>query len=258
VMVGASMGLAARGAIPFPSTFACFFTRAADFIRMMGISGLGVKLAGSHAGVSIGEDGPSQMALEDLAMMRAVPNCAVLYPCDAVSTERLVALAAYHPGPVYIRTTRPKTPVIYDATERFQVGGSKTLKSAADAVATVVAAGITVFEALKAHAELQREGIGIRVIDAYSVQPIDAASLVAAARETSRTIVTVEDHYVHGGLGDAVSEAVALEGIAVHRLAVREIPRSGTAEELMDRYGISARAIVAAVKRVKTPSAVRT
>jgi transketolase len=258
-MVGASMGLAARGAIPFPSTFACFLTRAADFIRMMGVSHLGVKLAGSHAGVSIGEDGPSQMGLEDLALMRAVPNCTVLYPCDGTSAERLVAIAAYHPGPVYIRTTRLKTPVIYDAWERFQVGGSKVLRAGADDVVTVVAAGVTVFEALKAHVELQRDGIGIRVIDAYSIQPIDAATLLASARETNRTLVTVEDHYAHGGLGDAVSEAVGAEGIAVHRLAVREIPRSGRPEELLDRYGISARTIVSVVRRIaKTIEPIRT
>jgi transketolase len=256
-MVGAAMGFAARGAIPFPSTFACFLSRAADFIRMLGISNLNVKLAGSHAGVSIGEDGPSQMALEDLAMMRAVPNCTVLYPCDGTSAERLVALAASHPGPVYIRTSRPKTPVIYDASERFHVGGSKTLRSSKADVTTVVAAGITVFEALKAHDQLKREGVAIRVIDAYSVQPIDAATLVTSARETNRTIVTVEDHYSHGGLGDAVSEAVAPEGIAVHRLAVLEIPRSGKPEELVDRFGISARAIVAAVRRVSATAAAR-
>ncbi len=132
VMVGAAMGLASRGAVPFPSTFACFLGRAADFIRMAGISNLNIKLAGSHVGVSIGEDGPSQMALEDLAMMRAVPNCTVLYPCDAMSAERLVALAAATPGPVYLRLSRPKTPVIYDASESFVVGGSKLLKQGAD------------------------------------------------------------------------------------------------------------------------------
>src|SRR5207245_5587255 len=148
VMVGAAMGLAARGAIPFPSTFACFLSRAYDFIRMAAISGVGIKLAGSHAGVSIGEDGPSQMALEDLAMCRAEPNITVLYPADAVSTERLVALAAYHPGPAYIRTSRPKTPVVYSSDETFTAGGSKVLRQSASEAATVVAAGVTVFEAL--------------------------------------------------------------------------------------------------------------
>jgi transketolase len=252
VMVGAAMGLASRGAIPFPSTFACFLTRAADFIRMTGISNLDVKFAGSHAGVSIGEDGPSQMGLEDLAMMRAVPNCTVLYPCDAVSAERLLAAAAYQRGPVYIRTSRPKTPVIYDAAEQFPVGGSKVLRQSADDAVTVVAAGITVFEALKAYDELKREGIAIRVVDAYSVQPIDAATLRRAASETNGTIVTVEDHYWSGGLGDAVSNALGGDRPApvIHRLAVREIPHSGKPDELVDRYGISARHIVAAVREI--------
>ncbi|MCA1564036.1 MAG: transketolase, partial [Acidobacteria bacterium] len=222
VMVGAAMGFASRGAIPFPSTFACFLTRAYDFIRMAGISNLNVKLGGSHAGVSIGEDGPSQMALEDLAMMRAVPTCTVLYPCDAVSAQRLVFLAAATPGLVYIRTSRPKTAVIYDGAERFEVGGSKTLRSSGEDVLTVVAAGVTVHEALKAHQELAADGLPIRVIDAYSVQPIDARTLVQSGRETNGLIVTVEDHYVHGGLGDAVSAVVSGERIAVHRLAVRE------------------------------------
>jgi transketolase len=252
VMVGASMGLAARGAIPFPSTFACFLTRAADFIRMLGISNLNVKLAGSHAGISIGEDGPSQMALEDLAMMRAVPNCHVFYPCDGVSTERLVALAAYTPGPAYVRISRPKTPVIYSANESFEVGGSKVLRETGSDAVTIVAAGVTVFEALKAHDALARDGIHVRVIDAYCVQPIDAATLIGSARATRNTIITVEDHYVHGGLGDAVCEAVSPEGITVHRLAVREIPRSGRPEELLDRFGISARAIAEKVRGAST------
>jgi transketolase len=248
VMVGASMGLAARGAIPFPSTFACFLSRAADFIRMAGISFVNMKLAGSHAGVSIGEDGPSQMALEDLALMRAVPDCTVFYPCDAVSTERLVAQMGAMDGLAYMRTSRPKTPVIYDASEQFPIGGSKVLRESASDTATVVGAGVTVFEALKAHDELQREGINIRVIDAYSVQPIDVVGLTKAAQATGGHVITVEDHYSVGGLGDAVSEALAPAGIVVRRLAVREIPRSGQPEELLDRYGISARHIVEAVR----------
>jgi transketolase len=250
-MVGAAMGLAARGALPFPSTFACFLTRAADFIRMAGISGVNVKLAGSHAGVSIGEDGPSQMALEDLAMMRAVPNCTVLYPCDAVSTERLVVEMARTPGPAYMRTSRPKTKVIYGPTETFPVGGSKVLRQSPKDVATVVAAGVTVFEALDAYDTLAREGLPIRVIDAYSVQPVDAATLIAAGRVTGGVVITVEDHYAHGGLGDAVSAALAGESMVVHRLAVREIPRSGQERELLDRYGISAAHVVSAVRQLR-------
>ena len=249
-MVGTAMGLAARGAIPFPSTFAAFLERACDFIRMAGISNVNVKLAGSHAGVSIGEDGPSQMALEDLAMFRGVPNCTVFYPSDAMSAERLVALAADTPGPVYIRTTRPKTPVIYSAEERFVAGGSKTLRQSDKDRVTVVAAGVTLSEALKAVEMLAADGIAIRVIDAYSVQPIDRDALVAAGSATGGLILTVEDHYAHGGLGDAVSEAVWDQGFRVRRLAVREIPRSGPPEVLLDKYGISARAIVDAVKQM--------
>ena len=247
-MVGAAMGLAARGAIPFASTFAAFFTRAYDFIRMSAISGLNIKLAGSHAGVSIGEDGPSQMALEDLAMTRAQPNVAVLYPCDAVSTERLVERMAYHQGPVYMRTSRPKTPVIYGADETFTIGGLKIVRESANDVATVIGAGVTLFEALKAHDELKAQGTSIRVIDLYSLQPIDAATLLRCAKDTRGRLITVEDHYPAGGIGDAVAGAVAPGGFTVHRLAVREIPRSGKPEELIDRYGISARHIVEAVR----------
>jgi transketolase len=250
VMVGAAMGLAARGAIPFPSTFACFLTRAADFVRMAAISNVGVKLVGSHAGVSIGEDGPSQMALEDLAMYHAEPNFAVLYPSDAVSTERLMALMAYHPGPAYMRTSRPKTPVIYSNEETFSIGGLKVLRESGQDVATVIGAGVTVFEALKAYDQLQAEGTRVRIVDLYSVAPIDRDGLVAAARATGGRLVTVEDHYAAGGIGDAVAEAVAAAGFTVHRLAVREIPRSGKPEELLDRYGISAKHIVDAVRNL--------
>jgi transketolase len=248
VMVGASMGLAARGALPFPSTFAAFLTRAYDFIRMAAVSNLNVKFAGSHVGVSIGEDGPSQMGLEDLAMMRAQPNITVLYPCDAVSTERLMALAAYHPGPAYIRTSRPKTPVIYGADEPFEIGGCKVLRQSANDVMTVVAAGITVYEALKAYDELKKTGTAIRVIDLYSVQPVDGRTLISSARETGNRVLTVEDHYAAGGIGDAVAEAVESHGITMRRLAVREIPRSGKPEEMLDKFGIGYRQIVEAVR----------
>jgi transketolase len=246
-MIGTAMGLAARGAIPFAATFAAFFTRAYDFIRMSAISGLNIKLAGSHAGVSIGEDGPSQMALEDLAMMRAQPNFAVLYPSDGVSTERLVEKMATHRGPAYMRTSRPKTPVLYGQTEEFTIGGLKVLRESSGDVATVIGAGVTLFEALKAYDELKAKGIHVRVVDLYSLQPIDAATLLRCARETQGRLITVEDHYAAGGIGDAVATAVAAEGFAVQRLAVREIPRSGMPDELLDRYGISARHIVSAV-----------
>ena len=242
------MGLAARGAIPFPSTFAAFLTRAYDFIRMAAISNLNIKMAGSHAGVSIGEDGPSQMALEDLAMMRAEPNIAVLYPCDAVSTEKLIEEMAYRPGPAYMRTSRPKTPVIYGNDETFPIGGLKVLRRTDADVATVVGAGVTVFEALKAHDTLKAQGTPIRVIDLYSLQPVDAETLTQCARDTGGRLITVEDHYHAGGIGDAVAEAVAAGGFTVERrLCVHEIPRSGLPDELLDHYGISAQHIVAAV-----------
>ena len=247
VMIGAAMGLASRGAIPFPSTFAAFLSRGADFIRMAAISGLNVKLAGSHAGVSIGEDGASQMALEDLAMMSAEPNMTVLYPSDAVCAERLVALAAYHPGPVYLRMSRPKTPVIYANDAPFRIGGANVLRESARDVATVIGAGITLFEALKAYDVLKAEGIAIRVVDAYTVQPIDADTMQRCARDTAR-LITVEDHYAVGGLGDAVARAVASIGAVVTRLAVREIPRSGTPDELVHYYGLSAQKIADAVR----------
>jgi transketolase len=245
-MMGAAMGLASRGCIAFPSTFACFLSRAYDFARMANISMLNIKLAGWHAGVSIGEDGPSQMALEDLAMMRALHDCAVFYPSDAVSTERILALMAYRPGPAYMRTSRPKTPVIYDASTTFTVGGSQTVRSSAADTVTLVGAGITLFECLSAHEMLKAQGVTARVIDLYCLQPIDTETLQRAAKETG-VIVTVEDHYPAGGIGEAVMNAVAPIGGKVHQIAVRELPRSGRPDELLDKFGISARHIVAAV-----------
>ena len=248
-MVGAALGMATEGKIPFASTFACFLTRAYDFIRMAAYSKPPhLVLVGSHAGVSIGEDGPSQMALEDLAMMRAITASTVLYPSDAVSAERLVAEAAKTPGLVYIRTSRPKTKVTYGNDEAFPVGGSKTLRSGAADQVAVVAAGVTVTEALLAYDVLAKEGIAIRVIDLYSVKPIDTATLVAAAEATKR-LVTVEDHSVCGGIGEAVAAVVAGRA-RVEILGVREVPRSGKPAELLKAHGIDAAAIVAAVKRL--------
>jgi transketolase len=248
-MVGAALGMSTEGKVPFASTFACFLTRAYDFIRMaMHSRPRHLVLCGSHAGVSIGEDGPSQMALEDLAMMRAITGSVVLYPCDGVSGERVVETAARTPGIVYIRTSRPKTRVIYARDERFPVGGSKTLRSSARDAVTVVAAGVTVFEALAAHDELAKQGIALRVIDLYSVKPVDEATLRKAAAET-RGLVSVEDHSACGGIGDAVAAAVA--GLArVEILGVREVPRSGKPAELLRAHGIDAAAITAAVKRL--------
>ena len=249
-MVGAAVGLAACGKIPFAATFACFLTRAYDFIRMAAISQANIKLMGSHVGVSIGEDGPSQMGLEDLAMMAAQPGMVVLYPSDAVCTHRLVEAAAAHRGPVYIRTGRPKSPILYGSDEKFPIGGCKVLRQSSSDQLTIVAAGVTLFEALKAHDQLKTAGIAVRVIDLYSVVPIDRSTLLQCANATKGCMLTVEDHYAHGGLGDAVLSAVGSEGIRVHKMAVREIPHSGKPDELVDRFGISARAIVETVKRI--------
>jgi transketolase len=243
-MMGAAMGFAARGKIPFAASFACFLARGYDFMRMTAISRSNVKFVGTHAGISIGEDGPSQMGLEDLAMTCAQPNYTVLYPSDATSAWRAIELAAATEGPFYIRTSRPKTPIVYGPEERFEAGRCKIVRQSDYDRVTVVAAGVTLFEALKAHKELGEQGIAIRVIDLFSVRPIDAQTLQASARLTNGLVVTVEDHYEHGGIGDAVLSALATEGFKVHKLAVRAIPRSGQAEELLDRFGISARHIV--------------
>ena len=247
-LVGAGIGLAKRGKIPFVSTFAAFLSRAYDQIRMSAISQANIKYVGSHCGVSIGEDGPSQMGLEDIAMFRAIPEAAVLYPSDAVSAERLVTEAATHEGIVYLRTSRPKTSILYDADESFPIGGAKVVQQSNQDTVTVVAAGVTLHEALKAYETLQAEGIAIRVIDLYSIKPVDAAALKAAAAETNNTLITVEDHYPEGGLGDTVLDAVATENIQVHKLAVTGVPRSGKPEELLEHHGISANAIVQKVK----------
>jgi len=249
-MVGVAMGLAARGKIPFVATFAAFLTRAYDQIRMAGVSGSNIKICGSHCGVSIGEDGPSQMGLEDIAMFRPIPHSVVLYPSDAVSTERLVSEAANRHGICYIRTTRPKTPLLYSNDEYFPIGGSKTLRKSANDRVTVVGAGITVHEALAAADVLSKEGIAIRVIDAYSVKPVDHEGLLAAAAATGGRMIVVEDHYAEGGLGDAVLNAVGNKAVVV-KLAVREIPRSGPPEALLEKYGISSKHIADAVRQFK-------
>ena len=248
-LVGAGIGLAKRGKIPFVSTFAAFLSRAYDQIRMSAISQANIKYAGSHCGISIGEDGPSQMGLEDIAMFRAIPGAVVLYPSDAVAAERLVAEAAAYQGIVYLRTSRPKTAVLYDADERFPIGGCKVIRESSADKVTIVAAGVVLHEALKAYEILAEEGIAVRIIDLYSVKPIDTAALQKAASETHNTLITVEDHYPEGGLGDAVLEAVATERVCVHKLAVTGVPRSGKPEELLEHHGISADAIVQKVKQ---------
>ncbi len=255
-LVGAAVGLQVRGYKPFASTFAAFFARAYDFIRMAAISRANIKLSGSHAGVSIGEDGPSQMALEDLAMMRAVNGSTVLYPSDANQTARLVEAMADRPGIVYLRTTREKTPVLYSADESFAIGGSRVVRQSENDRVTVVAAGITLHESLKAYDQLKGEGINVRVIDLYSVKPVDVVTLRAAAAVTDGRIVTVEDHWIEGGVGDAVLEAFAGDAQTpasqplprITKLAVREMPGSGKPSELLDAAGISASHIVSAVR----------
>ena len=248
-MVSVALGASTEGKIPYASSFACFLSRGYDQIRMAGHSEPShLVIVGSHAGVSIGEDGQSQMALEDLAMMRGVVPATVFYPSDAVSAEKLTELAGKTPGVVYIRMSRPKTAILYPNDEKFEVGGSKVVRSSAKDVVTVVGAGVTLHEALAAHAELAPQGIAIRVIDLYSLKPVDTKTLLRAAAET-KGFVTVEDHGACGGLGEAVAAAVAGRS-RIEILAVRELPRSGTPTELMHAYGIDKDAIVAAVKRL--------
>jgi transketolase len=247
-MVGVAVGFAARGHIPFASTFAAFFTRAADQIRMAGVSRANIKLTGSHVGVSIGEDGGSQMGLEDIALMRAIAGSTVFYPSDAVCAEKLVEQAAQIKGIVFLRTSRPKTPVIYKNEESFPIGSAKVVKQSPNDRVTVVGAGVTLFEALKAADLLAKEGISITVVDAYCVKPLGADVIRAAAQKTRNQVITVEDHYPEGGLGDAVAGALSQDGVQVHKLAVYDLPRSGKPEELLARYGIDANAIVQKVK----------
>ena len=247
-LVAAAVGLQVRDWVPFASTFAAFFSRAYDFIRMAAISQANIRLCGSHAGVSIGEDGPSQMALEDLAMMRAVHGSTVLYPCDANQTAKLVAEMAERDGIVFMRTTRAATPVVYGADEEFPVGGARVLREGDDLA--IVAAGITLHESLKAAERLESEGISARVIDLYSVKPVDGEILRAAAEATGGRVLTVEDHWSEGGIGDAVLEALS-DGeapVRVVRLAVREMPGSGKPAELLAAAGIDADHIVEAAK----------
>ncbi len=248
-MVGMAAGLAADGKIPFASTFACFFTRACDFVRMAAIGGANIKLAGTHAGVSIGEDGPSQMGLEDLAMMCAQPDFTVLYPSDATAAWRATELAVEHEGPCYLRLARMATPILYGADEKFAIGKCRILRQSDRDRALVVAAGVTLVEALAACEELRAEGLDVCVIDLFSVQPIDREALVEASRAVGGIVITVEDHYAHGGLGDAVLGALAGERATVHKLAVPQIPHSGKPEELLELYGISARHIAETVRR---------
>ena len=247
-MVSVAAGLSRAGKIPFVATFAAFLTRAADQVRMARVSEANIKFVGSHVGVSIGEDGPSQMGLEDIALFGSLPDSVVLQPCEAVSTTKLISLMVAHKGFSYMRTLRPKTPLVYKNEEEFSIGGSKVLRRSEHDVMTIAGTGITVFEALKAADELQKENIGIRVVDCYSIHPIDANTLKKCMNETEqRILITVEDHFSHGGFGDFAAAALSGEGQVI-KMAVRKISQSGTKDELLNDAGIDANHIVTKVK----------
>ncbi len=250
-MIGVALGLSKRGRVPFASTFSAFLTRAFDQIRMASYSKPNIKFVGSHAGVSIGEDGPSQMGLEDMAMFRAILGSVIFCPGDAVACEKLVEIAAENEGIFYIRTNRPATPVIYKESEDFAIGGSKVVRASKDDKLTVVACGVTLIEVIKAADQLAKQGINVRVIDAYSIKPIDETTLMQAANETGSAMITVEDHYFEGGLGDTVLNVFANENkVKVYKLAVGKMPISGKPDELLDYEGISASAIVQKIKEI--------
>ena len=251
-MVAAAVGLQVRGYVPFAATFAAFLSRAYDFIRMSAISAANIRLSGSHAGVEIGADGPSQMALEDIAMMRAVHGSTVLYPSDATSAAYLVQEMAERHGIVYLRTTRGAYPVLYPPDESFPVGGAKVVRSGPDDQVTLIGAGVTLHNCLAAADELGRDGISARVVDLYSLKPISTETLLAAADATGDRLVVVEDHYPQGGIGSAVLEAFSDAGrpISISHLAVSGLPGSGTPAELMEAAGISADRIAQAAREL--------
>jgi len=252
-IVSAGVGLAARGKVPFLDSFACFLSRAYDQLRMAAISRANINLCGSHCGISIGEDGPSQMALEDIAAFRAVHSSAVFYPSDAVSAERLTETMARRGGINYLRTSRPKTPILYKNDEQFPVPGFKVLQQSAQDRVTVIGAGVTLHESLKAAQQLKSQGVPIRVIDLYCVKPLDGKALADQMEATGGRLITVEDHWAEGGIGEAVITALAQVGVAPSRfrlLAVTRMPHSGKPDELLEAFGISARHIVAAVREI--------
>lgn len=256
-MVSVAIGCAVRDRnVVFASTFATFFTRAFDQLRMAAISESNINLCGSHCGVSIGEDGPSQMGLEDLAMFRAIPTATIFYPSDGVSTEKAVELAANTKGLCFIRTSRPENNIIYNSNEEFHVGQAKVVYKTNDDHVTVIGAGVTLHEALAAAEQLKKERIYIRVIDPFTIKPLDSKTIIDNARATRGRIITVEDHYYEGGLGEAVCSAVVNEtGFTVHRLAVSQVPRSGKPHELLRIFGIDRDAITQAVRKVLSSSA---
>lgn len=250
-MVGMAIGLARRGFVPYVSTFASFFSRAYDQLRMAAIGQAPLRLAGSHAGVSIGQDGPSQMGLEDIALMRALPNSIVLYPCDAVSTYKLVALmAGYNRGISYVRLTRGQTPILYDAQAEFALGSCTVLKESKEDQVCIIAAGITVFQALEAYKALKVQGIFCRLIDCYSIKPLPETQLRAAVKACNGRVITVEDHYLAGGLGESVAYALCNDRVRLTTLAVMHLPGSGTPKELLHDQKIDAAAIIESVMKL--------
>ena len=252
-LVSVGVGLAARGKVPFLDTFACFLARAYDQVRMAAISRSNINLCGSHCGVSIGEDGPSQMALEDIAIFRAVHSATVLYPSDAISAERLTETMAARAGINYLRTSRPKFPLLYSTDEKFPIPGFKVLRQSRQDKVTVIGAGVTLHEALKAADQLKAEGTAVRVIDLYCVKPIDGKELAKEIAATGGRLITVEDHWAEGGIGEAVLSALAQAGVAPAKsrlIAVRAMPHSGKPDELIDAFGISASHIVEAVRAI--------
>jgi len=253
-MVGVAIGCATRNrAIVFASTFACFLSRAYDQLRMGAISQTNANFSGSHCGISIGEDGPSQMALEDLAMFRAIPGCTVFYPSDAVSAERAVELAANTKGMCFIRTSRPNVPVIYDNTEEFHVGKAKIVRQSNEDQVTIIGACITLSESVKAAVQLEASGIKVRIVDLFTIKPLDSQTILYCAQQTGGRVLVVEDHYPQGGIGDAVASVLAGQrNVIMKHLAVNDVPRSGTCEELLDMFKISAKHIVAAVLELIT------
>jgi transketolase len=258
-IIAAAIGFDVRGLTPFASAFAAFFSRAYDFIRMAAVSRASIRIVGSHAGVATGEDSPSQMALEDIGMFRAVHGSTVLYPSDANQTAKLVALAADNPGITYLRTTRPDTPVIYPPDAQFEIGGSRLVHASLRDDVTIAAAGITVHQAIDAALQLAEEGIFARVLDLYSVKPIDRQALLDSLTATQGRLVTVEDHWPQGGLGDAVLAAIASSGqpLQIVKVAVRDLPGSGTPPELLHAAGIDADGIAEAVRSLVDPRTAR-
>lgn len=249
-MVGMATGLAAKGMDAFASTFAAFWTRAHDQIRMAALSEINITLVGSHAGTSIGQDGASQMGLDDIAMMRAMPGSTVFYPSDAVSTEKLVRTASIINGITYIRTTRPKTPIIYDNDEEFPIGDFKIVKESKNDKCVIVGAGITLHKALEAHEKLKKTGINTAVIDCYSVKPFNHKKFLRFVKKHGKKVVTVEDHYIEGGIGEMINSGINNADVESFSLAIKEIPHSGKPEVLMKKYKIDSAGVIRAVKKI--------